>query len=149
MQLGLVYKDANGALWEVPLRGLADGTLFVDFARLAGERNSASAVESYLDIRTEGRPQLLTGVAATAIGGSVTANDTHLMRIIITTALVGTLTIAGFADTAGVAQNFVLPIGTPAGVYEYGAALNTAGQLLTTLSSATDNNRVMVQTRPR
>lgn len=115
---------------------------------IAGERNASSSTNSYLDTRAVGTPVLLTGIAATAIGGSTAANDTHLKRIIINTALAGTVTIAGFEDTAGAAQNFVLPIGLAAGSYEFGDILNTKGALTITMSSATDNNRVMVVTRP-
>lgn len=146
---GLHYV-VGGAYLKLPVRVDSEGYLQnTPVGLMAGERNSASALNSYLDIRQEGVPVLLTGTGAAAIGGSLAANDTHLMRITIHTALAGTLTIAGFADTAAAAQNFVYPIATPAGVYEFGHALNTAGQLIMTLSNAADNNKVMVQTRPR
>jgi hypothetical protein len=112
-----------------------------------GGRNVASEQNSYTDVRTVGTPVLLTGTSAVAIGGSTAANDTHLIRIVIHTALAGTVTIAGFEDTAGAAQNFVLPASLAAGSYEFGHALNTKGQLTMQMSSATDNNRVMVITR--
>jgi len=111
-------------------------------------RNPTSAVNAYGDVRMVGTPALLTGTTAVAIGGSTAANDTHLMRITINTALAGTLTIVGFEDTAGAAQSWVYPIATAAGSIELGHALNTKGQLTMQLSSATDNNRILVQTRP-
>ena len=71
------------------------------------------------------------------------ANTAVLHGIWIHTALAGTVTVGGFADDAGLAQNFVLPIATPAGLYSFPRGLiNSAGALTVQLSSATDQLRV-------
>lgn len=123
---------------------------FVYIASLgAGERNIASASNSYLDTRRVSNFTILAKTGAIPIGTSIA--DTHLRAIQIHTALVGTLTIVGFADSDGVATNYVMPAGTPAGVYDFGDALNTAAPLTFTLSSATDyttNKSVAVRWRP-
>jgi hypothetical protein len=94
-------------------------------------------------------PVLLTGTSPVTIGASAAANDRHLDGILVGTALVGTLTIAGFADNAGASKSLVLPAGTPPRFYDFKGALNTKGALTMTLSSATDDVDVMVFWRPR
>lgn len=123
---------------------------FVYVASLgAGERNIASASNSYMDTRRVSMLTTLAKSGAIPIGSGIA--DTHLRSIQIHTALAGTLTITGFADSDGVATSIVYPIGTAAGVYNFDDALNTAGQLTFTLSSATDyttNKSVNVRWRP-
>ena len=139
----------------IRLKDMGDGSYALSvaigglFAALAGERNAASALNSFLDVRMVGAPQILNASgSALAIGSSVAANDTHLIRIFIAAPLAGTLTIAGLHDHTGAAANFVLPIGFPAGSHEVGHGLNTAGALTMTLSSATDVGRIFVTSRP-
>jgi len=125
-------------------KGLS-GALYVDlFTLLSGERNSTSATNSYIDTRRVSSAVLISGTSAEAIGGSVAANDTHLRGIFIGTALVGTLTIAGFEDTDAAAASQILPIGTLMGFYDFHDSLNSAGALTMTLSAAGDDNDVMV-----
>jgi hypothetical protein len=109
----------------------------------AGERNVDSATDGYQVVREECNLTLLTGTAARTIGGGV-AGDTHLMAIHVTTATVGTVTIAGFANDQDAAANIVLPIGTAVGQYDFKGAINSKGALTITLSSSTDNNDVQV-----
>lgn len=91
------------------------------------------------------RAQIIDLQAGGAIGGSTAANDTVLNGITVHTALAGTLTINGFAKRSdGTAQAFVIPIGF-VGTIDFGGAVNSAGQLTMVLSSATDQNRVLVR----
>ena len=87
-----------------------------------------------------------TSTGAVTIGGGL-ANDTHLMGLLIHTALTGTCAIAGFADSDGVAQTYTLPAGS-VGYKDFLGALNTAGALTITCSNASDDNLVMVLWRP-
>lgn len=97
---------------------------------------------------TRQRTQIIDLNAGGAIGGSLVANDTMLCGITVHTALAGTLTINGFAKRSdGSAQAYVIPVGF-VGTIDFGGALNSAGQLTMVLSSATDNNRVLVRTDP-
>lgn len=107
--------------------------------KIAGEPGSGQLLE----IAAPANVTILSATSAVTINGGVAA-DTLLRRIIIHTALAGTLTIAGFQDEAASAKSFVFPIGTPAGSYEFGDVLNIKGALTFTLSSATDDDRVMV-----
>lgn len=107
--------------------------------KIAGEPGSGKLLE----IAAPARATIISTTSAVTINGGI-ASDTLLRRIIIGTALAGTLTIAGFQDEAGAAKSLVLPIATPAGSYEFGDALNEKGALTLTLSSATDDDRVMV-----
>lgn len=111
----------------------------------AGERNVDSLTgNDYQVVRQEGNGTLLTGAAPIIIGGGA-VNDTQLDKIIIHTALVGTVTIAGFLDSDDVPASYILPIGLAAGVYDFGGVKNAAGALTFTLSSPTDYDRVMVK----
>jgi len=111
---------------------------------IAGERNTSSATNSYLDTRSVANAVLLSGTSAVTIGASAAANDRHLQGIMIGTALAGTLTIAGFEDSDAAAASMILPIGTVAGYLDFHDALNSAGALTMTLSAAGDDNDVMV-----
>lgn len=107
--------------------------------KIAGEPGSGKLLE----IAAPARATIISTTSAVTIGGGV-ASDTLLRRIIIGTALAGTLTITGFQDETGAAKSLVLPIATPAGSYEFGDVLNEKGALTITLSSATDDDDVMV-----
>lgn len=116
---------------------------------IAGERNTSSSTNSYLVVRNECNATILAKTGAITIGAGA-ASDTHLIGIRIHTALVGTLTITGFADSDGAATSYVVPIGV-VGDIDFRGALNTAGAITMTLSSATDyttNKSVMVFWRP-
>lgn len=115
-----------------------------DQSHIPGGRNENSTTTSYIKANDVGKPVILDSVTtAITIGGSSGANDTLIHRIIIHTALAGTLTIAGFTDSDGAAKSYVFPIATPAGSYEIGG-INSAGTCQATLSSATDYDRVMI-----
>lgn len=137
----MVGKDENNDPAAVDC---INGAMHVLDQAVPGIRNPSSTTISYIVVREEGRPVILNGTSAITIGNSAGADDTLLLRVIIHTALTGTLTLAGFEDDDGAAQSFVMPAGTVAGVYDFGGILNTAGTLQATLSSASDNNNVMI-----
>ncbi len=114
---------------------------------LAGERNASSATDSYVAVRQEANASIISKTTAVTIGGGV-ANDTHLMGLMIHTALTGTCAITGFADSDGAAQTYTLPAGS-VGYKDFLGAINSAGALTITCSSASDDNLVMVLWRPR
>lgn len=114
---------------------------------LAGERNASSATDSYVAVRQEANASIISKTTAVTIGGGV-ANDTHLMGLMIHTALTGTCAITGFADSDGIAQTYTLPVGS-VGYKDFLGAINSAGALTITCSSASDDNLVMVLWRPR
>lgn len=130
------------------------GNWFVDMAKAivndsglrAGERRIDSATESYQVVRPSGILRIISATAAQTIGGGQ-AGDTHLQRIIVHTALAGTCVITGFYDTAGVAQSYTIPVGF-VGVLDFGGALNEAGALVITCSTAGDDNKVAVLWSP-
>ena len=113
---------------------------------LAGERRIESATESYLAVRQEANASIISKTTAVTIGGGV-ASDTHLMGLMIHTALTGTCAITGFADSDGVAQTYTLPAGS-VGYKDFLGAINSAGALTITCSNASDDNLVMVLWRP-
>lgn len=114
---------------------------------LAGERNASSATDSYVAVRQEANASIISKTTAVTIGGGV-ANDTHLMGLMIHTALTGTCAITGFADSDGAAQTYTLPAGS-VGYKDFLGAINSAGALTITCSSASDDNLVLVLWRPR
>ena len=114
---------------------------------LAGERLQSSATDSYLAVRQEANASIISKTTAVTIGGGV-ANDTHLMGLMIHTALTGTCAITGFADSDGAAQTYTLPAGS-VGYKDFLGAINSAGALTITCSNASDDNLVMVLWRPR
>ena len=113
---------------------------------LAGERNASSATDSYVAVRQEANASIISKTTAVTIGGGV-ANDTHLMGLMIHTALTGTCAITGFADSDGAAQTYTLPAGS-VGYKDFLGAINSAGALTITCSNASDDNLVMVLWRP-
>lgn len=116
-------------------------------ALIAGERLQDSATKSYLAIRNEADVAIISKTTAVTIGGG-SANDTHLLGVLITTALTGTCVITGFADSDGAAQSYTLPAATTAGFKDFLGAKNSAGALTFTCSNASDDNLVMVFWRP-
>lgn len=121
----------------------ADKKLFLE----AGERNTSSATDSYVAVRQEANASIISKTTAVTLGGGV-ASDTHLMGIMIHTALTGTCAITGFADSDGVAQTYTLPAGS-VGYKDFLGAINSAGALTITCSNASDDNLVMVLWRPK
>ena len=113
---------------------------------LAGERLADQADKSYMAVRQEANASIISKTTAVIIGGGV-ANDTHLMGLMIHTALTGTCVITGFADSDGAAQSYTLPAGS-VGYKDFLGALNSAGALTLTCSNASDDNLVMVLWRP-
>lgn len=113
---------------------------------LAGERLADQPDKSYMAVRQEANASIISKTTAVTIGGGV-ANDTHLMGLMIHTALTGTCVITGFADSDGAAQSYTLPAGS-VGYKDFLGALNSAGALTLTCSNASDDNLVMVLWRP-
>ena len=113
---------------------------------LAGERLADQADKSYMAVRQEANASIISKTTAVTIGGGV-ANDTHLMGLMIHTALTGTCVITGFADSDGTAQSYTLPVGS-VGYKDFLGALNSAGALTLTCSNASDDNLVLVLWRP-
>ena len=113
---------------------------------LAGERNVSSALLGYQVVRQEANAAIISKTTAVTIGGGV-ASDTHLMGLLIHTALTGTCVITGFADSDGTAQSYTLPAGS-VGYKDFLGAINSAGALTFTCSNASDDNLVMVLWRP-
>ena len=113
---------------------------------LAGERRIESLTESYQVVRQEANASIISKTTAVTIGGGA-PSDTHLMGLLIHTALTGTCVITGFADSDGTAQSYTLPTGS-VGYKDFLGALNSAGALTVTCSNASDDNLVMVLWRP-
>lgn len=111
----------------------------------AGARNPTSTVTSYVVNRDECNCTMLdAGTGAQAVSAGAPA---HLQGIMIHTALAGTLTITGMTNVSDSATDFVLPIGTVAGFYDFkGARCETA--LSVTKSSASDDGAIAVMWRP-
>lgn len=113
-------------------------------------RNSQSAVNAYGDVRSVGFGTMLTAsMSSVAVGGSLAASDTHVMRLVVTAAtLGGTVTINGFQDVAGNAVALTFAATVPNGVYELGHVLNDKGQLTVTTAAGLTANSAMLVTRP-
>lgn len=113
---------------------------------MAGERQTDSATLSYKVTRQEANLNIISKTTTVTIGGGV-AGDTHLMGLLIHTALTGTCVITGFADSDGTAQSYTLPAGS-VGYKDFLGAINSAGALTLTCSNAADDNLVAVLWRP-
>lgn len=129
------------------LGGVEDAAKVYESSLGAGERNTSSATDSYRVVRQEANASVISKTAAVTIGGGV-ASDTHLMGLLIHTALTGTCAITGFADTDGAAQTYTLPVGS-VGYKDFLGAINSAGALTITCSNASDDNLVLVLWRPK
>lgn len=86
------------------------------------------------------RLKVISKTTAVTIGAQ---NAVSLIGLHITTALTGTCVITGFSDSDGAAQTITLPIGS-VGWKDFGGALNDAGALTVTCSTAGDDNFVSV-----
>lgn len=113
---------------------------------IAGERNVTSSTTSYLVVRKECNLSIISKVTAVTIGAGA-ANDTHLIGLMIHTALTGTCAITGFADSDGTAQTYTLPAGS-VGFKDFYGAINSAGAITITCSNVADDNLVAVLWRP-
>lgn len=109
-------------------------------------RNPSSDTNAYMPVRQECNVSIISKTTAVTIGGGA-AGDTHLMGLLIHTALTGTCAIAGFADSDGTAQTYTLPAGS-VGFKDFLGAINSAGALTITCSNASDDNLVAVLWRP-
>lgn len=112
----------------------------------AGDRNPSSAVNSYKVVRQECNLSIISKTGTVTIGGGA-AGDTHLMGLMIHTALTGTCVITGFADSDGAAQSYTIPAAS-VGFKDFMGAINSAGALTITCSNAGDDNLVAVLWRP-
>lgn len=92
---------------------------------------------------------VVSGTGAKTIGGGV-ANDAILEALFVLRATsAGTITIGGFNDDTGAAQDMVFPVGTPAAEYKFGSGIiNEAGALTVNLSSASDADLVVIVYKP-
>ena len=113
---------------------------------ITGLRNPSSSTNAYIPIRDECNLSIISKTAAVTIGAGA-ANDTHLIGIMIHTALTGTCVITGFADSDGTAQSYTLPVGSN-GFKDFKGAKNSAGALTITCSNVADDNLVAVLWRP-
>lgn len=119
--------------------GGGDSYLAVSLKTLiAGERNQSSSTNSYLDVRSPSNVSIISKTTAVTIGGGA-ANDTLLYGLMFTNAMTGTCVITGFADSDGAAQSITFPIGT-VGYRDFHGAINSAGALTITCSTAGDDN---------
>lgn len=111
-----------------------------------GGRNEATQTNNFTATKHECNSTILnTTTTSQAVSGGAPA---YLMGITIHTALAGTLTITGLTNVAGVATNWVIPIGAVGEVLPAGNARRCETALSATLSSATDYDRVMIDWRP-
>ena len=125
-----------------------NGAASVGLATLtAGERNQDSASNSYIVTRDECNLTIIDVQTAVTIGAGA-ANDTHLIGVMVTTALTGTCVITGFEGSAGAAISITLPAGTAVGFHDFKGAINSAGALTVTCSSVADDNNVQILWRP-
>lgn len=150
MSSGFVTRGQDSTLTvETPTNIKATGNGLWNYlsSLIAGERLSGSASSSYLVVRQEANMSIISKTTAVTIGAGA-ANDTHLMGILITTALTGTCVITGFADSDGTAQSYTLPVGS-VGYKDFLGAINSANAITVTCSNAADDNLVAVFWRPR
>ena len=136
---GIEVAGTNAGSGQGPMHTLEQGNV-------AGLRNPSSGTNAYIPVRQECNLSIISKTTAVTIGGGA-ANDTHLVGVLIHTALTGTCVITGFADSDGAAQSYTLPAGS-VGFKDFLAAINSAGALTFTCSNAADDNKVAVLWRP-
>ncbi len=125
-----------------PIKETSGALHVTEQGNITGLRNPSSATAAYLPVRQECNLSIISKTTAVTIGAGA-ANDTHLMGILIHTALTGTCAITGFADSDGTAQTYTLPAGS-VGFKDFLGAINSAGALTITCSNAGDDNLVAV-----
>ena len=136
----------TGKYLDVPVNVTSGNLNVAEQGNITGLRNPSSATAAYLPVRQECNLSIISKTTAVTIGGGA-ANDTHLMGLLIHTALTGTCAITGFADSDGTAQTYTLPAGS-VGYKDFLGAINSAGALTITCSNASDDNLVAVLWRP-
>jgi hypothetical protein len=129
-----------------PVKSTSNSLHVIEQGNIAGLRNPSSSTNAYIPVRQECNLSIISKTTAVTIGGGA-ANDTHLMGLLIHTALTGTCAITGFADSDGTAQTYTLPVGS-VGYKDFLGAINSAGALTITCSNASDDNLVAVLWRP-
>ena len=129
-----------------PVKSTINSLHVVEQGNITGLRNPSSSTAAYLPVRQECNLSIISKTTAVTIWGG-SANDTHLMGLLIHTALTGTCAITGFADSDGAAQTYTLPAGS-VGFKDFLGDLNSAGALTITCSNASDDNLVAVLWRP-
>jgi len=137
--------DSGKALIE-PVKSTSNNLHVVEQGNITGVRNVSSATAAYVPVRQECNLSIISKTTAVTIGGGA-ANDTHLMGLLIHTALTGTCVITGFADSDGAAQTYTLPVAS-VGYRDFLGAINSAGAMTITCSNASDDNLVAVLWRP-
>lgn len=140
-----VQQDSSTSL-PTPQKQTSNAAWTLEQGNIAGVRNVSSATAAYIPVRQECNLSIISKTTAVTIGAGA-ANDTHLMGLMIHTALTGTCAITGFADSDGTAQTYTLPAGS-VGYKDFLGALNSAGALTITCSNASDDNLVAVLWRP-
>ena len=115
--------------------------------QIAGEFNVGNAASSY--IRAVGRANgtIVNTTSQITIGGGA-ASDTMLRRVVATKTTAGTISITGFQDQSASAATLVFPAALPAGSYDMGDAVNSAGALKVTLGDTSDVSRVIISWLP-
>lgn len=103
---------------------------------------------NYTPVLYECDAAVISKTTAVTIGGGA-AFDTALVGIAINAALTGSCVITGFADSDGTAQSITYPAATPAGFINFAGAVNSAGALTVTCSTAGDDNKVVILYRKR
>lgn len=149
MSTGFVTRGQDSSLTvETPqnIKATTNSLWVNQVTPLAGERNRASLSNSYEVVRQECNVSVISKTTPVQIGGGA-AGDTHLMGLMFTTAMTGTCVVAGFADSDGAAQSITFPIGT-VGFRDFFGAINSAGALTITCSTAGDDNFCVVLWRP-
>lgn len=140
-----LQQDATTGL-PTPQKQTTNAAWVAEQNNIAGIRNPFSSTNAYTVVRQECNISIISKTTAVTIGAGA-ANDTHLMGLLIHTALTGTCAIAGFADSDGTAQTYTLPAGS-VGYKDFLGAINSAGALTITCSNASDDNLVAVLWRP-
>lgn len=134
------FIDSDGG--RIPIDVTSGSVEVAEQGNIAGVRNPSSATAAYIPVRQECNLSIISKTTAVTIGAGAAA-DTHLMGLLIHTALTGTCAITGFADSDGTAQTYTLPAGS-VGFKDFLGAINSAGALTITCSNASDDNLVAV-----
>lgn len=113
----------------------------------AGERRTASALQSWQAVLPECKGAVISKTTAVTIGGGQ-ADDTVLVCVVILAALTGTCVITGLVDSDGAAQTITIPVAS-VGTKEFYGMINSAGALTVTCSNAADDNLVIIGYRDR
>ena len=138
-----VLSNDAGKVKTSPVLITSNAAHVLDQSHFPGGRNETSTTADYLVITDQCNLTIVDIQTAITIGGGA-ANDTHLKAIHITTALTGTIVITGFEGSAGTPISITIPAATPAGIYDFKGAINSAGALTITASNAADDNNIQI-----